>query len=326
MVAPNEVKIRVRSNALDLVEFTVEKMQQVTGLNPASIHTELTRMKRAGYLTSSPLPGARRGRGAPPHLYRLTDDKDKLDELASSVEAFYQPPGPARAQPTSLHYQAACTLIDQLERDQAPIIERETAVTRATYYLDMAAADEGITVEGDEKTEIVAAYLTLLRARLAIVQKHWSEAETYLAEARSTFTTHQVDDGMGQADTLANALAVEKVMMDAPDTPSLFQRLLESLRSQGGHVPVLTLCRLLERAQTIAVADHKDITIQTLSRTLEMMAQKSLAETAAAESRQEWASETSRQREMTRQLNPTGTEGRAEVIDFQRERRLRQQE
>jgi DNA-binding transcriptional ArsR family regulator len=204
--ALNEVKIRVRSNALDLIEFTVEKMQQVTGLNPASIRTELTRLKRQGYLTSSPLPGARQGRGAPPHLYRLTDDNDKVDELARSVEAFYQPAGPASFKPTSLHYEAAQTLLDKLESGQLPPAEQETTLARIAHHLELAAADEGIAVYQDEKTEVVAAYLTLLHARLAMAQNHWPETERYLAEARATFTVHQIEDGLQQTETLTNAL------------------------------------------------------------------------------------------------------------------------
>jgi hypothetical protein len=253
----------------------------------------------------------------------LTDDDDKLDELLRSVEAFYQPSGPISSKPTSLHYEAAHTLLDRLESGQLPPAERQTTLAEVSHRLELAAADEGVAVWPDEKTEIVAAYLALLHARLAIVRSRWRKAEIHLDKARSTFTTRQVDDGLQQTDALANALTMEKTMANTPDDASLFQRLLAALQGQRGHVPLITVCRFLERAQVIAAADQKDVTIQSLARTLEAMAQQSLAATAAAESNQEWAAETARQRrrQMTRQLPPTGTEGRAGMIDSQRERR-----
>jgi chromosomal replication initiator protein len=251
MVAQNEVRFRVRSNALDLVEFSVEKMQRITGLHISSIRTELTRMKREGYLTSKPVPGTRKGPGAPPHRYRLTEDEEKLDELARSVEIFYRPPALAHPQPTSIYYEAVRTLLDQLEQGQISVTEREATLDKAKQYLEMAAADEGIKSRRDEKTEVVAAYVALLRARLAMIQGHWSEAEAQLTETHAIFSNYQLNDGLEYADALANALVLEQVMATSVDFTPLLQKWHAILQDRHGHIPISSVRRFLERLQTL---------------------------------------------------------------------------
>jgi len=208
MVAPSEVKIRVRSNALDLKEFTVAQMRRVTGFNSASIRTELQRMKRQSYLTSEPVK-EKKGRGAPPHIYKLTSDPEKRLELSRQVEAFYTPPPPpAPPKPPSLHFKGAVKLIDRLAAGQVSAEERGEVLDKARYHLDFAMHEEGVGIKKDEATAIIGAHIDFRRAQLECLQGHWPEAEGLLNRARTVFLAHELEAPVAQVETYLLCLAI----------------------------------------------------------------------------------------------------------------------
>lgn len=215
MAVPNEVKIRIRSNALTLREFTVAQMRRVTGLNPASIHTELQRMKREGYLTSEPIK-EKSGRGAPPHVYKLTSDPEKRLELSRQVEAFYTPPPPpAPPKPTSLHFEAAVKLIDRLATGQVSEEERDEVLDKARYHLDFAMHEEGVGIKKDEATDIIGAHIDFRRAQLECLQGRWPEAEALLNRARTVFLAHELEAPVAQVEAYLLCLAIRPHLEEA---------------------------------------------------------------------------------------------------------------
>jgi DNA-binding PadR family transcriptional regulator len=217
MAVPSEVKIRIRSNALTLREFTVAQMRRVTGLNPASIRTELQRMKREGYLTSEPMK-ERRGRGAPAHIYKLTADSEKRLELSYQVEAFYTPaPPPAPPKPTSLHFKAAVKLIDRLAAGQASEEERDEVPDKARYHLDFAMHEEGVGIKKDEATDIIGAHIDFRRAQLECLQGRWPEAETLLNRARAVFLAHELEAPVAQVEAYLLCLAIRPHLEEAKE-------------------------------------------------------------------------------------------------------------
>lgn len=241
MVAPSEVKIRVRSNALDLKEFTVAQMRRVTGLNPASIRTELQRMKRQGYLTSEPMK-ERKGRGAPPHVYKLTSDPEKRLELSRQVEAFYTPPpSPAPPKPTSLHFRAAIKLIDGLAAGQVREEERGEVLDKARYHLDFAMHEEGVGIKKDEETAIIGAHIDFRRAQLECLQGQWAEAEDLLNKARTVFQAHELEAQVARVDAHLLRLAIRPHLEEAREaedrSPSAaawcIQKVIDELESSS---------------------------------------------------------------------------------------------
>ncbi len=215
MVAPSEVKIRVRSNALDLKEFTVAQMRRVTGFNSASIRTELQRMKRQGYLTSEPMK-EKRGRGAPPHIYKLTSDPEKRLELSHQVEAFYTPPPPpAPPKPTSLHFKAAVKLVDRLAAGQVSEEERDEVLDKARYHLDFAMHEEGVGIKKDNTTDIIGAHINFRQAQLECLQGHWPEADALLNRARTVFLAHELETPAAQVETYLLCLAIRPHLEEA---------------------------------------------------------------------------------------------------------------
>ena len=215
MAVPSEVKIRIRSNALTLREFTVAQVRRVTGLNPASIRTELQRMKREGYLTSEPMK-ERRGRGAPPHVYKLTSDPEKRLELSRQVEAFYTPPPPpAPPKPTSLHFKGAVKLIDRLTSGQISDEERGEILDKARYHLDFAKHEEGVGINKDEATEIIGAHINFQQAQLECLQGHWAEAEDLLHKARTVFQTRELEAQVARIDAHLLRLAIRPHLEEA---------------------------------------------------------------------------------------------------------------
>ena len=215
MAVPNEVKIRIRSNALTLREFTVAQMRRVTGLNPASIRTELQRMKREGYLTSESVK-EKRGRGAPPHVYKLTSDPEKRLELSHQVEAFYTPPPPpASPKPTSLHFKAAVKLIDRLASDQISAEERGEVLDKARYHLDFAMHEEGVGIKKDEATDIIGAHIDFRKVQLECLQGHWSEAVNLLNRARTVFLAHELEEPVAQVEAYLLCLAIRPHLEEA---------------------------------------------------------------------------------------------------------------
>lgn len=208
MVLLGEVKIRIRSNALTLKEFTVAQMQRITGLNPDSIRTEIQRMKQEGYLTSEPVKESE-GRGAPPHVYKLTSDPERRLELAREVEAFYTPPPPpAPPKPTSLHFKAAVTLINRLAAGQVSEGERDEVLDRARHHLDLAMHEEGVGIKKDEATEIIGAHINREQGRLEYLRGNDGDAERLFKKAKEVFASADLLDEVAKVDEYLQSLQI----------------------------------------------------------------------------------------------------------------------
>ena len=82
----DEVKFKVRQNALFLREFTISQLVHATGLNPESVRTEVQRLEQEGFIVPECRPGQREAR------YRLSGDPEKRLELSRSLDAFYPSP------------------------------------------------------------------------------------------------------------------------------------------------------------------------------------------------------------------------------------------
>jgi hypothetical protein len=237
-------------------------------------------MKQEGYLTSEPVSEGRSGRGAPPHRYRLVDDPEQRLALARSIEPFYGPP-PAPLRPLSLHYQAALTLAERLESGELAAAKCEQALQDAHHHLVLAAEEEGIDIRPAAETAVPAAYLDLLRARLAIAAGQPEKAEPPLATARQTFADHELDDLVAQARSLQTALTVEQTLAQAPADSPLLDRLLAALEGVSGALPLPTVRRMLGALRTLTASDWQASAIQSLSRTLEMVVSRDLAGASA---------------------------------------------
>lgn len=247
-----EVKVRIVSNALSLEAFTAAQMRRATGLNPRSIQTVLQRLKRQGYLVSEPVEEAPPGSRRPPHLYRLTPDADKRLELARQVEAFYTPPPKlAPPEPTSCHYTAARGLVERLERGEIAEAERATVVEKIHHHLKLAASEEGLGVRRDAESEIIAAHLALLRARLAMSQGHWAEAERNLKEAAATFRTQSLENLLAQTKDLQGDLLIRRILArttGAAPSEALVRLLAET---PDARLSLPTIHFLLQRAERL---------------------------------------------------------------------------
>lgn len=235
----------MRSNALELVEFTVKQIQQLTQLNPASIRTELSRLKKGGYLISEPVKEKRIGRGAPAHIYRLTDDKDKIKELINEVEKFYWASNQEGHEPTGLNYRAALSLLDQIENSDYPEAERRAMLKRVEYHLELAIDDEGIDHWHNEETRLAEAYLSLAKARVAMAIEEKGEAEELISMAQEVFDEYQIEEGSNRAATLANTFLVEKILANNSQVIPMVGELLEEFEGQHGQVSVHAVQRVL---------------------------------------------------------------------------------
>lgn len=185
MAAPNEVKFKVRHHALLLEEFTVAHIVELTGLKSASVRTEVQRMKREGLLSS--YREKRKGRGAPPCVYKLTDDPEARLELSRSVEAFYTEIAPKPVEPrrpVSRHFFQAVELIRDLTCQRVEEADQEAVIDEALYHLEFARREEGVEREG---TEVVGACLDREQARLESVRGNTSEAERLFQQASVAF-------------------------------------------------------------------------------------------------------------------------------------------
>ncbi len=185
MAAPNEVKFKVRHHALLLEEFTVAQIVELTGLKSASVRTEVQRMKREGLLSSCREKG--KGRGAPPCVYKLTDDPEARLELSRSVEAFYTETAPRPVEPrrpVSRHFFQAVELIQDLTCQRVEEADQKAIIDEALYHLEFARREEGV---GREGTEIVRACLDREQARLESVRGNHLEAERLFRQASAAF-------------------------------------------------------------------------------------------------------------------------------------------
>jgi DNA-binding transcriptional ArsR family regulator len=185
----SQVKFKVRYNALVLREFKVSDIVEATGLKPESVRTELQRMKAEGLLTAGP-DGEHTGRGAPPAVYRLTDDPERRLALSESVAAFYPAP-PTVDRPSSGAYRRAQQLLDRALNAKGR--ERKQLLAVAERALAHAAEAEG----GEWASEPVKAYLRYECARLRYLQSDYAEAKSEFAALRPVFATLG-DDGQAQ--------------------------------------------------------------------------------------------------------------------------------
>jgi hypothetical protein len=190
----NQVKFKVRYNALILREFTVSDMIRATGLNPESIRTELQRMKQEGLLIAAPHPEKHDKRGGHPSIYRLTDDPEMRLALSESIEAFY-PPLPVDDQPTSRHYASAKQLIDRAQTADGPQCKQLLAA--AEHDLEIAEQAEGGSLASDS----VKAYLQYERARVAylrrkdeLAQELFSSLSQFFASTNNTVMVRKVHE------------------------------------------------------------------------------------------------------------------------------------
>ncbi len=71
MAQRGQVRLRVRQEILGLPHFSVAELVQRTGLRETSIRTEITRLKRMGWITAEPEEDRPTRRGAPTLRYRL---------------------------------------------------------------------------------------------------------------------------------------------------------------------------------------------------------------------------------------------------------------
>jgi predicted ArsR family transcriptional regulator len=185
----SQVKFKVRYNALLLREFKVADIVQATGLKPESVRTELQRMKQEGLLVAGP-NGEHTGRGAPPVLYRLTDDPEQRLALSQSVAAFHPAPStPER--PSSRRYRSAQQLLDRALNSKGA--QRRQLLAQAEQDLQRAAEAEG----GEFASEQVKAYLQYEHARLLYLRGDYDSAKREFAGLRRLFATSG-DDTMLQ--------------------------------------------------------------------------------------------------------------------------------
>lgn len=182
----SQVKFKVRYNALVLREFKVSDIVEATGLKPESVRTELQRMKAEGLLVAGPnnehdgQAGTRRG--APPVVYRLTDDPERRVALSESVAAFYPAP-PAADRPSSGAYRRSQQLLDRALNAKGRT--RKQLLADAERALAHAGEAEG----GEWAGEQVKAYLRYECARLRYLQSDYAAAKSEFAALRSVFAT-----------------------------------------------------------------------------------------------------------------------------------------
>lgn len=175
----SQVKLKVRYNALLLREFKVADIVRATGLKSESVRTELQRMKQEGLLVAGP-DGEHTGRGAPPAVYRLTDDPERRLTLSQSVAAFYPPPEtPER--PSSRRYRSAQQLLDRALNSKGA--QRREYLAAAERDLQIATEAEG----GEFASEQVKAYLRYEHARLLYLRGDYGQAKQEFAALRPIF-------------------------------------------------------------------------------------------------------------------------------------------
>jgi hypothetical protein len=260
MAVSNEVRIQIVSNALSLGAFTAAQMQRATGLNPRSIQTVLQRLKRQGYLVSEPVAEAPADSRRPSHRYCLTPDAGRRLELARQVEVFYTPLPPlAPPSPTGRHYSAAGHLLAQLEREQVPAAERAIVIEKIRRHLELAASEEGLGVRRDAESDILAAQLALLQARLATCQGHWAEATKSLQEATATFSACSLNDLLAQAQDLQADLWVRQALAGpaGPRPSEVLAHLLTGTPDIRLSLP--TVRALLQQADQLAASQKTPV-------------------------------------------------------------------
>ena len=192
MMAPNEVKFKVRHCALLLEEFTVSQIVELTGLKSSSVRTEVQRMRRDGLVTASRQKA--QGRGGPPCVYKLTDDPEARLAFSKSVEGFYIETIPRSIEarrPASRHFFQAAQLIQDLLTRKVEDSELDAVTEEAAYHLEFARREEGV---GREGTEIIGAFLNREMAKLEAVRGNFAEAEGLFRQSITAFEDAALQD------------------------------------------------------------------------------------------------------------------------------------
>jgi hypothetical protein len=172
----NEVKVEVRRLALAWEEFCVDDIIAVTGFNRSSVHTEINRMKKDGFI-----PKNRLSQEGERKYYRLIDDPDKRAELAKSVQGF-----PSQIfttdYPSSPSYWSAQKKITSAHNIHGP--ELIHLLDEAENDLEKAWNDEG----GPALDEKIKAFIKFEKARILYLKpKELSQAKEYFLELNGQF-------------------------------------------------------------------------------------------------------------------------------------------
>lgn len=205
-----KVKLRVRETALRLREFTVDQMVKATGFNQESVQSELRRMREKGLLTVGGRTSSPGQRGAPPCIYRLTDDPEVRLGLASDIEEFFSNPH-QQDTPSSQHYFDAVQLLDEAEGKENDEVKNHL-LQKAEEELDFTWYEEG------EPKGAVAAYLKCQSGRLEYLKGNYDRAEELLKASKQSFATLGLNEPNGCAEYLP-ALLVRRQWEQQRDAP-----------------------------------------------------------------------------------------------------------
>src|ERR1044072_3854181 len=177
----NAVKLRVREAALTLREFTLDQLVKATGFKRLSVQTELTRMREDRYLTSEALPGPHPRPGKPPLIYRLTPDRERLEELITEVRPF-RPKFTEPARPSGRNYTVARQFLDRVAGEEYQDEEgKDVLLENVAEALELAWAEEG------ETETIPDAFIKYEWARLYFWRGEYDAAEPLFVETRAAF-------------------------------------------------------------------------------------------------------------------------------------------
>jgi hypothetical protein len=178
----NSVKTLVRESALDLREFNVPQMVEVTGCKPASVQNEIRRMLEDGYILAETSAGPHHRRGKPSSIYRLTENREKLQQLIDEVRSL-RPPRKTESRLHSSNFQLARQYLDRAAA--ASEDERPALLNHAEDLLRVSWAEEG------ESASVKDAFIQYEQGRLWFLKKNYEQAGPLLKEAAHTFNRHK---------------------------------------------------------------------------------------------------------------------------------------
>jgi hypothetical protein len=253
LAAQNEVKFKVRRLANSLGEFTVKRLASITGLKESSIHSELDRMRRDGYLTVVGRAKKAEGqKGRPAVIYRVVSDPVKRTQLMKDVMAFHVPEDrPAHEEPVGPHYRAATEILErELRRMSEGLPARDGELQLAEQHLSIAEDDESL---GQEGTEILEGWFNYARAKLNALAGNVPAALRLMGEAQDAFERNEIEEGnRAVADVAQYVCATQVTQLSAIHQDMAAQRYREALeRTQEvakvfGHLesddPSMTIC------------------------------------------------------------------------------------
>src|SRR5262249_31781324 len=188
----NEVRWKVRHNALVLREFTAKQMIRATNLKPESVRTELKRMKREGLLEAVRMAKESPGRGAPPVQYKLPADFKARLRLARSVDTFIG--RSSLDHPSSRQYFSLQQLLDRALTAEATV--QADLLDKAGRELELAEQAEG----GKRASPAVKAHLDYERARLHYLRGEYDRARELFQQLRTFFAEANKKDMLERVD------------------------------------------------------------------------------------------------------------------------------